>query len=118
MVGGRMVASPSMRARLAPVLLVALLATPAAADIYQWTDSEGVVHYTNIPPKGANKKKFKKVMDETPARGSKAGAKRGACGGCDVVPARDHSKERFHRFDEYIFEASELYRIPVAFIRA
>ena len=27
-----------MRARLAPLLLLALLATPAAADIYQWTD--------------------------------------------------------------------------------
>jgi soluble lytic murein transglycosylase-like protein len=112
-----------MRARLATVLLLAVLAGLVAshrarADIYQWTDGDGVVHYTNIPPKGANKKKYRKVMDEKPERGTKAAARRGACGGCDPVPARDRSKERLHRYDEYIVEASELYKIPVALIRA
>lgn len=107
-----------MRARLAPLLLMLLLATPASADIYQWTDGEGVVHYTNIPPKGKAKKQYKKVMDETPERGSKAGAKRGKCDGCDRVPASDRSKERLHRYDAFIAEASDLYKIPVALIRA
>src|SRR5690349_15613030 len=112
-----------MRARMAT--LVALLAATliagdraASADIYQWTDDEGVVHFTNIAPRGQGKKKWKKVMDETPERGSKASARRGRCDRCDVVPSRDNSPERFHRYDEYIFEASALYKIPVPLIRA
>jgi len=90
----------------------------ARADIYSWTDSDGVVHYTNVKPKGSGKKKWKKVMDEAPARGSKAAARRGDCERCDVVPSSDSSPERFTRYDEYILEASDLYKIPVALIRA
>ncbi len=97
---------------------LALTDRPAAADIYSWTDAEGVIHFTNIPPKGKGKGKWKKVMDETPSAGSKASAHRGACERCDVVPSRDRSPERYHRYDDHIFEASELYKIPVALIRA
>lgn len=105
---------------LAGLVLAGLLLAggEARADIYSWTDADGVVHYTNIKPKGAGKKKWKKVMDEAPARGSKASAKRGACERCDVVPSSDNSPERFTRYDEYILEASDLYKIPVALIRA
>src|SRR5215216_4916654 len=56
----------------------------ARADIYSWTDADGVVHFTNIPPRGAGKRKWKKVMDEAPATGSKAAARRGGCDRCDV----------------------------------
>jgi len=90
----------------------------ARADIYSWTDADGVVHYTNLRPRGAGKKKWKKVMDEAPDAGSKAAARRGDCERCDVVPASDRSPERFARYDEHILEASELYKIPVALIRA
>jgi len=107
-----------MRARLGWVLLLALLAPPAHADIYSYTDADGVVHYTNIPPKGKAKRLYKKIMDEQPEKGSKASAKRGACTGCDAVPAKDRSKERYHRYDAYIYEAAELYKIPVPLIRA
>ena len=100
------------------VLIVAALATTASADIYQWTDDEGTVHFTNIPPKGKGKKKWTKVMDEEPEKGSKASAKRGSCARCDVVPSRDNSPERFHRYDAFIYEAAELYKIPVPLIRA
>lgn len=31
---------------------------------------------------------------------------------------RDTSPERFHRYDAYISEAAQIYRLPVAFIRA
>jgi soluble lytic murein transglycosylase-like protein len=91
---------------------------PAAADIYSWTDDDGVIHFTNIPPKGKGKGKWKKVMDETPSAGTKASADRGGCPRCDVVPSRDRSPERYQRYDAYIYEASELYKIPVALIRA
>ncbi|MGE0870934.1 MAG: transglycosylase SLT domain-containing protein [Kofleriaceae bacterium] len=90
-------------------------AWPARADVYSWTDEEGVVHFTNLKPRGS---KWKKVVTSTPEAGSKAAARRGACERCDKVPATDRSPERFHRYDAFIREASELYRIPVALIRA
>jgi len=39
--------------RIHPYLILMLfLAAPAAADIYKWTDSQGKVHYSDIPPEG------------------------------------------------------------------
>jgi hypothetical protein len=104
--------------RLALVLgLVVALAATARADVYTWTDAEGVVHFTNVKPNSGGGK-WKKVLDSAPEVGSKAGAKRGGCERCDKVAATDNSPERFHRYDAYIAEASELYKIPVPLIRA
>ena len=100
---------------LVAALVVATLRTPARADIYTYTDADGVVHFTNIKPKG---KGWKKVMVEHPDRGTKAAAERGGCERCDVVPARDRAPDRFRRYDDHIREASELYRIPEPLIRA
>ena len=96
-------------------MLVLGLGVSARADVYSWTDEEGVVHFTNIKPSGS---KWRKVLLSDPDFGSKASARRGNCERCDKVPATDSSPERFHRYDPYIFEASQLYRIPVALIRA
>jgi len=96
-------------------MLVLGLAVSAHADVYSYTDSDGVVHFTNIKPSGG---KWKKVLDAQPPRGSKASAQRGNCDRCDKVAATDTSPERFHRYDAIIQEASELYKIPVPLIRA
>jgi soluble lytic murein transglycosylase-like protein len=88
----------------------------AAADIYSYTDREGVVHFTNIKPRGKLGVRWKRVSSE--ASVGKAAARRGTCQRCDVVPARDRSAERFSRFDVFIHEASMLYAIPVPLIRA
>jgi hypothetical protein len=87
----------------------------AYADVYSWTDSDGVIHFTNKKPTGGG---WKKVLISEPERGSKAAARRGDCERCDKVSATDHSPERFHRYDPYIYEASALYHIPVPLIRA
>jgi soluble lytic murein transglycosylase-like protein len=87
----------------------------AYADVYSWTDSDGVIHFTNKKPTGGG---WKKVLISEPERGSKAAAQRGDCERCDKVSATDHSPERFHRYDPYIYEASALYHIPVPLIRA
>jgi hypothetical protein len=87
----------------------------ARADVYTWTDSDGVMHFTNTKPHGGN---WKKVLDSEPPRGSKASAQRGSCPRCDKVTATDTSPERFHRYDPIINEASQLYKIPVPLIRA
>jgi membrane-bound lytic murein transglycosylase MltF len=90
----------------------------ARADIYSWTDDEGVQHFTNIKPKGQGSAKWKKVLSSQPEKGSKASAQRGSCPRCDKVTSSDTSPERFHRYDQYIYEAAALYKIPVPLIRA
>lgn len=94
-------------------MLVVSLAVAAYADIYSFTDQDGVVHFTNMKPRGG---KWQKVLDSTPEPGSKASTGRGAR--YDKVSATDHSPERYHRYDTFIQEASDLYRIPVPLIRA
>ena len=87
------------------LVISALVASVSArADIYSFTDAEGTVHFTNMKPGGA--KPWKKVMLEEPERGSKAAARRGSCERCDKVAATDTSPERFHRYDQFILEAS------------
>jgi soluble lytic murein transglycosylase-like protein len=101
-----------VRIAFALVVLVGLGAL-AYADVYSYTDEDGVIHFTNIRPRGA---KWKKVLDSAPPKDSKAAAER--CARCDKVRATDRTPERFARYDAYIYEASELYRIPVPLIRA
>lgn len=107
-----------MKLAVAAALAAGALAVGAVAqaDIYRWQDAEGTIHFTNVKPKGGGK--WKKVLSSDPVTGTKAAAQRGACDHCDKVPARDSSAERFSRYDDFIYEASELYRIPVPLIHA
>jgi soluble lytic murein transglycosylase-like protein len=98
------------------MLLMALVVS-ARADVYSWIDEEGVAHFTNMKPKG-NAQKWKKVLSSEPEKGSKAAAQRGSCPRCDKITSNDQSPERFHRYDQFIAEASALYHIPVPLIRA
>ncbi len=92
------------------------------ADIYQYVDEQGVVHFTNRPQPGRN---WKRVVREY-SKGDRATAEDAGnpgtlarrCPTCDVVPARDTSPARFTRYDRFIEEASALYQIPVPFIKA
>lgn len=88
----------------------------ASADIYSYTSADGVVHFTNIKPRGKGRGKWKKVMDDGAV--GKAAARRGSCDRCDAVPARDRAAARYSRYDEFIHEASRLYAIPIPLIRA
>lgn len=109
----------ALGATLAVAVVVGLVRPrPAAADIYTYTDADGVVHFTNIKPKGKGAKGWKRILVEDPDKGTKAAADRGGCARCDVVPARDRSPDRYRRYDAYILEAAELYRLPVPLIRA
>ena len=97
------------------VFLGFLWSASAAADIYSYTDTDGVVHFTNLEPKGAHKKKWKKIYKTGPG---KAAAVRGTCERCDAVSAKDRTPERLHRYDSFIFEAVQLYQIPEPLVRA
>jgi soluble lytic murein transglycosylase-like protein len=85
----------------------ALLSSEARGDIFTFTDGSGVIHFTNIKPAG---KKFK-VFLKTPEN-------RKAKKGVIPIPAKDKSPERFSRYDKHVKEASDLYLIPQALIKA
>jgi soluble lytic murein transglycosylase-like protein len=109
------------------LLLFTLLgsATAVRADVYTYEDKEGVVHFTNVRPSKSGAAHWKVLYKSGPG---KAGIISGAAGptsfaGCavsraDVVPASDHSRERFSRYDPFIAEAAALYSLPPALIRA
>lgn len=92
---------------LAVVSIVALAPASARADIYSWTDKDGVVHFTNRPgPGGAQQGKLY-------LRGS----------GATTTPTvafapRERDPERFTRYDAIIHEAAALYQIPEPLVRA
>jgi Transglycosylase SLT domain/Domain of unknown function (DUF4124) len=105
------------------ILTVIALFTPSYSwgDIYKYVDKNGTVHFSN---RKTGKKKWKRVVRSF-SKGSRVGYVQGAgvkkkrkCKKCDLIPSRDNSKERFFRFDHYIKEASRIYQIPTAFIKA
>ncbi len=107
------------------LLLLAIFAGAARADIYTYEDKEGVVHFTNIKPPSGGGLHWKVLYKTGPG---KAGQVSGAApptsfAGCaesraDVVPATDRSADRYTRYDTFIDEASRLYALPQPLIRA
>jgi soluble lytic murein transglycosylase-like protein len=81
----------------------------ARADIWQCTLRNGEIHYTNVRTAGARCRVI--------IRGDRAGPERRQAR-TDRVPARDRSPDRYSRYDAHIREASVLYQLPEAFIRA
>ena len=53
--------------RWIPMLVAALMAVPAAAELYKWVDADGNVHYTDTPPPPTAKKSERKKLTDKPA---------------------------------------------------
>lgn len=87
--------------------------TPVAAraDIYQYTDAEGVVHFTSVKPSTPNAKLYLKSEPKTVPGG-------GVRPGVTPFSPQDRDPGRYTRYDEYIREAAVLYQIPEQLIRA
>ena len=90
---------------------LALLPVSAAADIYQYVDAEGVVHFTSVKP-GAPSAKLYIKGDNRGAGGAAARA------GVVAFAPQDRDVSRFTRFDEHIRQAAALYQIPEQLVRA
>jgi len=90
-------------------ILAVFLAFPAVAhgDIYSYTDSEGVIHFTNKPGGDA---RFKLYI-----RGSGGN---GAAKGITPFLPQDKDVARFTRYDEHIRQACGLYQIPEGLVRS
>lgn len=87
--------------------LCSLVPGSAAADIYSFTDADGVVHFAN-KPKDPRFHLYIKSRE----------SKRSPAPGVTPVPPSDTSPERFSRYDEWIRQAAILYQIPEELIRA
>jgi soluble lytic murein transglycosylase-like protein len=96
---------------------------PARGDVWTY-EHNGVVYFTNYPPSsaqaGAEAHRWQVAFKSGPGKASTVS---GAVAGCaksraDVVPARDISPDRLHRYDRHISEAATVYGLPVALIRA
>ncbi len=85
--------------------------------MWSYTDADGVVHFTNIKPRGKrkHKKKWKRVMRSESSSSSSSKSKSSRA---DAVSSKDDSPDRFSRYDDHIYEAADLYQIPVSLIRA
>jgi soluble lytic murein transglycosylase-like protein len=83
----------------AVVAALALASASSRADIYQYTDADGVIHFSNTEKKG---KVYAKSTE--PVKAAQGGAGGGSF----------DSK----RFDEHIKQAAALYQIPEELVRA
>lgn len=99
---------------LAAIALVATLPLSAAADIYQWTDADGVVHFTNRPTGNPTAKVY---MKSTAAE-ARTGAGNAVRPGVTPFAPQDRDPARYTRFDEHIRQAAALYQIPEPLVRA
>jgi soluble lytic murein transglycosylase-like protein len=91
----------------AVLLAAALLPAVASADIYSYTDAEGVVHFSS-----------KKIDPRSSLYAKDDGRKGKPRPGVSPVMPSDASMERFTRFDEWIRQAATLYQIPEELVRA
>jgi len=91
------------------VLALSLLAGTARADIYVYVDEQGVTHITNQPEGGRPWQRYLETEDPEIRRPRE---------GVVPVGAQDTSPDRYSRYDAYVLEASLLYQVPEALIRA
>jgi soluble lytic murein transglycosylase-like protein len=87
-----------------------LLSEISHADIYSKEDEDGTLHFTNLPPAGKDKRKYKVYLKTPPIRMARAGVV--------PVPASSTDSSRYTRYDAWIVEASRTFSIPESFIRA
>jgi soluble lytic murein transglycosylase-like protein len=103
--------SPKRIAALAACAFAgALLPREAEADIYQWTDAAGTVHFTNRPTANPAAKVYLKGTSPSAAPTVRPG----------VTPfaPQDRDPARYTRYDEHIRQAAALYQIPESLVRA
>jgi soluble lytic murein transglycosylase-like protein len=97
-----------LAAAASALAVLALLPGRASADLYSFTDKDGVIHFTNKPK---NDGRFKLAVKGPGKQASRAAAI------MPVMPG-DKSPDRFSRYDTWIRQAAALYRIPEALVRA
>jgi soluble lytic murein transglycosylase-like protein len=98
-----------LRAAALGLLAAALLPATAAADIYTYTDANGVIHFSNRSSGDGRYKLYVKAPERR--------AKKSVASFIPVLPS-DPSADRFTRYDTWIRQAATLYQIPEELVRA
>lgn len=93
--------------RTAFVLSCLVVPSVASADIYQFTDANGVVHFTTRPDPKAKLYLKSTANNATSPRP-----------GVTPFAPQDKDLSRYTRFDEWIRQAATLYQIPEPLVRA
>src|SRR5687768_16807240 len=93
----------TQRMRLAVLILPALvaLASPALAQVYEYTTPDGVTHYSNVPPGRRDGVRVTQPSPRPPQPRLQQ-------------PSTDSL--RFLQYDAHIREAAALYRLPESFL--
>jgi hypothetical protein len=101
----RMTRLHRLLAPLGAAAVVMTAALGASADIYQYVDPQGVIHFTNVK----NDPRYRVYI-----RGDRALRANGYAGTPTSygVPPSERDPARFTRFDEWIHDAATLYQIP------
>jgi soluble lytic murein transglycosylase-like protein len=94
--------------------MLGILCVPvaASADIYQYVDKGGVIHFSNMRT-DARFRVYIHGDHATPAT-----AYSGSPAGMGAVPPSDKDAARFTRYDDWIHQAAGLYQIPEQLVRA
>ena len=95
--------------RAAAALSMIVLPASSQADIYKFTDAEGVVHFSTSP--SGDKRVRVYIRGNGPERS-------GAAPGVIPVPPSDHDVARYARYADWIRQAATLYQIPEPLVRA
>ena len=104
---------------LAPMAAIAmalgglLVAGDAAADIYQYVDASGVIHFSNM----RTDSRYRVYIRGDHANHNSVSGYGGGPPGV-AVPPSDKDAARFTRYDEWIHQAAALYQIPEQLVRA
>jgi soluble lytic murein transglycosylase-like protein len=106
-----------VRLVLVPAALGLLASFPgrASADIFQYTDADGVVHFTNNRPADARAKVVSRGIDGPAVKKPSGGV---PAGSFTAFAPQDRDVARFTRYDDWIREAATLYQIPEQLVRA
>lgn len=93
--------------QLLALLCLVGMSCPAgsSAEIYEYVDSDGISHFTNLKSRG---KGYRRIVF----------AGRTARAPHTTSRPRDLSPDRYSRYDGYLAEAARLYQLPIAFLRA
>lgn len=86
----------------------------ARADIYTYTDENGVLHISNVPP--ARRRGVERIR--TSSRATERSATKRAPRRSASNAGQSSTEPRDRRYDAFIREAAALYRLPEPFIRA
>lgn len=120
-----------MLVALAAVALGGAASRSARADIFMTHRADGTVHLSNVPThRTRSSVVVLRTTEHRPAQASPVVSYDGSQ--TPITPitqlqsaqirslyaAAARDRERYHRFDDYIREASQLYQLPEAFVRA